>query len=274
MLIRGVQPKESRHSARLRKGPRAALGLRTTALSVPVFVLAAQLLAGMALAGQKPAPSTPADATTHAAAHSTTHRRKKTAVKKPAPAPVPPAAPVTPPAPPLPNWPANKKPNDANVTWDSHGLLIQASNSSLDQILRDVALKTGATIEGMGADERIFGSYGPGPARDVLNQLLDGTGYNILMVGDQGGDTPLRIVLSGRPTGAAAASGGSNTGNDGNSENDQESGQTASPAASPSPNPNPVAPAVPVRTPQQMFEYRQQMIQLRQQQESPQSQPN
>ena len=48
----------------------------------------------------------------------------------------------------------------------------------------------------MGADERIFGTYGPGPARDVLSQLLDGSGYNVLMVGDRGAGTPRRIVLT------------------------------------------------------------------------------
>jgi hypothetical protein len=82
-------------------------------------------------------------------------------------------------------------------------LFIQASNSSLDQILNDISLKTGAKVEGMGADERVFGTYGPGPVRDVLTELLEGSGYNILLVGDLGQGTPRRIVLSGRPTGPA-----------------------------------------------------------------------
>ena len=34
--------------------------------------------------------------------------------------------------------------------------------------------------------QRIYGSYGPAPARDVLRQLLDGSGYNVIMVGDRG----------------------------------------------------------------------------------------
>ncbi len=59
----------------------------------------------------------------------------------------------------------------------------------------------------MGQDQRIFGAYGPGPARDVLSQLLDGSGYNVLMIGDQGQGTPRRIVLSARPAGPAQPSG-------------------------------------------------------------------
>ena len=89
------------------------------------------------------------------------------------------------------------------MVWDSHGLLIVASNSSLAQILKEVSTETGAKVEGMGQDQRVFGTYGPGPARDVLSQLLDGSGYNVLMVGDQGQGTPRRIVLSIRPGGGA-----------------------------------------------------------------------
>jgi hypothetical protein len=116
------------------------------------------------------------------------------------------------------------------VVWDSQGLRIVASNSSLAQILKDVSAKTGATLEGMGQDQRIFGAYGPGPARDVLCQLLDGSGYNILMIGDQGQDTPRRIVLSARPTGSAQPSG-----NSGPSTSNEEETQ-----AEPQPEPQPV----------------------------------
>ncbi len=158
------------------------------------------------------------------------------------------------------------------MVWDSHGLFIQASNSSLDQILRDVSLKTGAKIEGMGADERIFGNYGPGPARDVLAELLDGSGYNILLIGDLGQGTPRKVVLSGRPTVPAPASGNASSGasNDNDAENEQEVEQPdTNPPVQP-PMPQPVvnnAPGVPVRTPQQMLEQRQLQVQQMQQQQ-------
>ena len=86
----------------------------------------------------------------------------------------------------------------ARVSWDNRGLEIEASNSSLNQILHQVAADTGAKLEGLTQDQRVFGRYGPGPASDVLWKLLDGSGYNVLMIGGPGTDTPLKIVLSVR----------------------------------------------------------------------------
>jgi len=111
--------------------------------------------------------------------------------------------PVTPPAPVVPLWPVNEKADPASVRWDSQGLRIEADNSSLAQILSDVATATGAKVEGLSTDQRIFGDYGPGPARDVLSQLFEGSGYNIVLIGEQGQGTPIEIVLSLRQTGAA-----------------------------------------------------------------------
>ena len=124
------------------------------------------------------------------------------------PIPTPPAPAVVqtpPPQPPPPNWPVNDKPAPAKVTWDSHGLTIVAANSSLGEILKEVALQTGAKLNGSGDEERVFGTYGPGPARDIIAQLLDGTPYNVLMAGDRGEGTPREIVLSHKPTGPAPA---------------------------------------------------------------------
>ncbi len=118
-----------------------------------------------------------------------------------------PAAPAEPEAPP---FPINDKAVPATITWDSQGLRIDAANSSLEQILKDVSTATGAKVEGLDADQRIFGAFGPGPARDVLSQLLHGSGYNVVMIGDQGQGTPRTILLSsphpGSSTPAAAPS--------------------------------------------------------------------
>ena len=46
------------------------------------------------------------------------------------------------------------------MSWDSRGLEIEAYNSSLNQILRQVAADTGAKLEGLTQDQRVFGSYG------------------------------------------------------------------------------------------------------------------
>jgi hypothetical protein len=113
-------------------------------------------------------------------------------------------APPAPAAPPPPDWPANHPPNPATVVWNSRGLEIQASNSSLDQILRAIAAETGAKVEGFGQDQRVFGDYGPGPAREVISRLLDGSGYNVLMIGGSGDQPPQQIILSASAAGTPA----------------------------------------------------------------------
>lgn len=124
-----------------------------------------------------------------------------------------PAAPVTTvavaqpaplPEPPKPNWPVNNQPAPATIAWNASGLRIEAANASLQQILKEVSTLTGASVEGLGADERVFGVYGPGPAREVLARLLDGSSYNLLLIGDQGQGTPRHIVLTSRDGKGAA----------------------------------------------------------------------
>jgi len=143
-------------------------------------------------------------------------------------------------------WPVNEKPEDAKITWDSHGLYIQAANSSLEQILKDVATVTGATVEGMNSDERIFGTYGPGKARDVLTELLQGTKYNVLMVGDQGEGTPREVVLSSKHNG-----GNTNVAANPNQGNDEDSSDSDDQTPAPPPVRPPFAPGG-NRTPQPM----------------------
>ena len=266
--------------------PSALVRPQTALLAAAAGVFAAQFVFGLALAAQTPAA--PATTTTNPPVH---HRKKPSAQRPatqsaptppsiaqsaPVPVPCPVAAPtpVLPPAAPcIPNWPANKKPDEASIVWDSHGLFIQASNSSLDQILNDVSLKTGTQVEGMGADERVFGTYGPGPVRDVLTELLDGSGYNILLVGDLGQGTPRRIVLSGRPTGPAPPPAQSNA--------DADEEQMAQPEAQPTgPMSQPDMPGaippppVPARSQMMMQQRREQMEQQQQQQNNPQNPQN
>ena len=130
--------------------------------------------------------------------HKTARHPKARSVGKPADPAAIQEKQETPPTPPAPQWPVNSSPEPAHVTWDSHGLHINASNSSLIQILHDYSVATGSKIEGVSNDQRIFGSYGPGSARDVLTQLLAGSGYNVLMIGDLGQGAPREIMLSSR----------------------------------------------------------------------------
>ncbi len=105
--------------------------------------------------------------------------------------------------PPPPDWPINAQPKPASVTWSKDELSVDAANSSLQQILTDVASATGASVDGITKDERVFGSFGPAPAREVIAQLLQGSSYNVLMVGDQGQGIPRHVILSERSTGKA-----------------------------------------------------------------------
>ncbi|HEU5457165.1 MAG TPA: hypothetical protein VFU68_00965 [Terracidiphilus sp.] len=177
-----------------------------------------------------------------------------------------PAAPVPPPAPPLPNWPANEQPKPAAVTWDSRGLSIVASNSSLADILHQVSIATGVQVQGFSTDQRIFGSYGPAPAREVLAQLLAGSGYNVLIFGGLGSQPPTQLVLSPRPTGTAPpASPMQQSSYDNADSYDQPAPPQQGPEFQPSPQ---------VRTPQQTMEEmerRRQML-LQQNQTHPEQQ--
>jgi hypothetical protein len=292
MRTLGPQQPESPNSASERNGGRALVRRQPCAAARPLSALflalaaffAAQFVFGFTLNAQTPSVPAPPQAPAHH--HKKPSPAKPAAQSAPAPAsvaqaaPVPIPCPVGPPAPVLspaapciPNWPANHKPAEASIVWDSHGLFIQASNSSLDQILNDISLKTGAKVEGMGADERVFGTYGPGPVRDVLTELLEGSGYNILLVGDLGQGTPRRIVLSGRPTGPAQPSGQSPPAD---SETEQE--QSAAPEAPPTgPSSQPEPPPVPARSPQPMMPQRpgqMQPMQQQQQQNNPQNPQN
>jgi hypothetical protein len=144
-------------------------------------------------------PASDANPATNAAHPAPVHTRKRVHPAKPE---VPPetVAAVVPPTPPPPDWPVNDKPAPATVEWNGRVLSIAATNSSLQQILSDVSTATGVKVEGAPSDQRVYGSYGPASARDVLSQLLDGSGYNVLMIGDQGQGTPRTLVLTIKST--------------------------------------------------------------------------
>ena len=154
------------------------------------LLCASALLAAARAPAQAPPPASLSDSRPPAHA---THKRKNSS---PATALV-----RTPqPAPPLPDWPINDHPAPATVAWNNPELRVDASNSSLQQILADVSSATGAEVEGMAKDERVFGTFGPGRARDVIAQILQGSGYNIMLIGDQGQGVPRQILLSPRDT--------------------------------------------------------------------------
>lgn len=243
--------------------PTLAAGLLALAV-----VAAPMFFAGRQLAAQAPAATPtppPPDQMSQRAGRGENGMAAAPALTKPA-AGVP--ASPTQAEPETPKWPVNEKADQATVVWDSHGLRIDAANSSLKQIMDDVSTATGAKVEGLGTDERVFGSYGPGQAREVISQLLDGSGYNVLMIGDQGQGTPRQIVFSARPSGGAQPAGRSNpTAND---EDNEAEEQPQPPQPEPGINRGSFS-----RTPQQIeMQQREQMRIQQMQQQGQQPQPN
>jgi hypothetical protein len=200
----------------------------------------------------------------------------------PAPATLPATTPTTAEQPsPLP--PAQTPASRAKITYLDHHLTVIAQNSSLNQILREISQITGITITGGVAEERVFGSYGPDIPSQVLGQLLDGTGSNVLFVSSIE-NKPAELILTPRGGGPTPPNPNAMRANDNAdaedtpvdpSNNPSESVPGAAPASTP-PGPLPGAPASSTddqqspngtRTPQQIYD---QLMKLRQQQQQQQ----
>jgi hypothetical protein len=83
-------------------------------------------------------------------------------------------------------------------------LTIVAQNSTLGDILREVHKSTGATIDvPANATERVVTRIGPGPARDVLASLLNGSTFNYVMLGSATDPTGVSSVMLTMRSGGA-----------------------------------------------------------------------
>jgi hypothetical protein len=89
------------------------------------------------------------------------------------------------------------------VAFSSGILTIVANNSTLGDILRAVHHQTGASVDVPGnATERVVGQFGPGPARDVLATLLNGSHFNYVLLGSQTNPSSLdRVMLISKSVG-------------------------------------------------------------------------
>jgi hypothetical protein len=159
----------------------------------------------------------------------------------------------------------------AQVTVASGSLAIKADNSSLSQILQEISKSTGMKVDGLGKDDRIFGSYGPGEPREVLLSLLEGSGYNVLMIGDNKG-APRQLSLSQRAAGGALAS---TSPARNNREPDDDEIEQEQPQAPPE-QPQPVVQTPPgnpdgTQQPRNPAEIQQELLRLRQQQQQQQA---
>jgi hypothetical protein len=193
------------------------------------------LLPSFGLHGQTAALSTPSphvSATTHR--HKRHHRRSRAAREEAQTA----AVPATP-APPQP--PADQPPAAATVSFQNGALTIQAHNSSLEQILNQVSQQTGMAIEGSDHDKRIYGDYGPGTVSATMEKLLNGAGYNYVLVGGGDGRPPSKLLLTAGNAGSTSTPASSTPAVQ----------STPPPQATAPENPsNPVHP----KTPQEIFE--------------------
>jgi hypothetical protein len=110
--------------------------------------------------------------------------------------------PQLPPLPSGPTGPVQQIPLDSiapvppQVSYQNSQLTIVAPNSTLGDILRAVRKQTGAEIEIPSAPERVVTHLGPGPARDVVAELLNGSRFNYVLLGSPANDALLtRVVL-------------------------------------------------------------------------------
>ncbi|HXY16198.1 MAG TPA: hypothetical protein VEI26_17040 [Terriglobales bacterium] len=89
------------------------------------------------------------------------------------------------------------------VAFSNDTLTIDANNATLGDILRAVHRQTGAAIDVPGnATDRVVGKFGPGPVRDVMTSLLNGSHFNYVLVGSATNPNGLeRVVLISRSTG-------------------------------------------------------------------------
>ncbi len=89
--------------------------------------------------------------------------------------------------------------SNPRVTFANGKLAINAQNTTMKDLLRAVSFATGAVIEfpAEHAAERMSATIAPGPVRDVLTILLNGSGFNYVMLGSPNDPGTLqRMILT------------------------------------------------------------------------------
>jgi hypothetical protein len=133
------------------------------------------------------------------------HARKKAVKQQIQDQPAAPTQPL-PPSGPLPGFDLDQIPSSAPlVAYQSGQLTIVAQNSTLGDILRAVRARTGASVDmPSNSTERVVGRFGPGPAREVLASLLNGSHFDYVLLGTAVNPNALdKVVLIARPSGPA-----------------------------------------------------------------------
>lgn len=167
----------------------------------------------------------------------------------------------------------------AKVTLTDGKLTVEAHNSTLSGILDQISRSGGMKIQGLTAgkaDQRIFGTYGPGTPREVLSDLLNGSGYNVLMLGSTPAGVPRELALTVRPAGGVPEpppQSASRMREEYQENQVQPTRYPPQPENHPMPPNQPGGPRNGIRTPQQILQELEQMRQRQQQQQQNQG-PN
>jgi len=218
----------------------------------------------------------------------TAHRAHKVKKQQPLPPPLPSGTQG-----PVPQIPLDAIPAVApQVSYQDGLLTIVAPNSTLGDILRGVRKHTSADIEiPATASERVVTRLGPGPAREVMAELLNGSRFNYILLGSPDDASLLvRVVLvakTGPDTPNSPSAPGDNKAAPiaevANAAPDAPDAEAADDSADDTPDqgtaeaeqPAAVPPDQPgVRTPQQMLqEMQQRQLQMQQQQSGQPGQP-
>jgi hypothetical protein len=136
-------------------------------------------------------------------------KKQKPSAAQPQAQPQSPAIPAYQPAP-LSPVPLDQVPAVApKVNFKDGELTIIAHNSTLADVLKAVRQQTGAELEiPSSATERVVADLGPGPARQVLADLLNGTHFNYVMVGSSSDPSAVQSIFLTPKSGVESASSG------------------------------------------------------------------
>ena len=84
----------------------------------------------------------------------------------------------------------------AKIRLQDGMLTVEANNSNLNQILRNLVDISGMVIKGLDKGPSMFGVYGPASPQEVLSELLVASGYNFIMVGRDSNGLPRELLLA------------------------------------------------------------------------------
>jgi hypothetical protein len=128
------------------------------------------------------------------------------------------------------------------VSYSGGKLTITAQNSTLGDILRAVRSQTAGSFDvPPNATERVVGRFGPGPAREVLVSLLNGSHFDYVMLGSATDPNAVAQLILTPKAGSSP-----------NNAEPVEANQGANVPGQAPPYPRPMNPNVQAQIPQQM----------------------